>query len=311
MTKILVTGGGGYVGNVLCRQLLDSGYKVKCMDNFNKGQCDAIIPLATNPNFEFVHGDVTVAGQINEVVKGCDAIIHLAAIVGFPDCAAQPALAEVVNVEGTMNVINARNLYSKNIPLVYASTGSVYGKVEGICTEESPLNAVSQYGVNKRVAEGMISSEENAVSFRFATGFGVSPSMRVNLLVNDFVYQAVTNKILTIFQADFRRTFIHVRDMAKAFTMGFENMGSWKHKVYNAGANHLNWTKRELAEYVKEHTGCFVHYEEIGTDADQRDYEVSYDKLDSEGFSCDVDIKTGIQELIKVVPILQIRHQYA
>ena len=259
MTKVLVTGGGGYVGNVLCRQLLDKGYQVKCLDNFNKGQCDAIIPLATNPDFEFEYGDVTVSRQMNEAVKGCDAIIHLAAIVGFPDCAAQPALA----------------------------------------------------GVNKRVAEEMVSNEENAVSFRFATGFGVSPSMRVNLLVNDFVYQAVTNKILTIFQADFRRTFIHVRDMAKAFTMGFENMGNWKYKVYNAGANHLNWTKRELAEYVKEHTGCFVHYEEIGTDADQRDYEVSYDKLESEGFSCDVDMKTGIQELIKVTPILQIRHQYS
>ena len=311
MSKVLVTGGGGYVGNVLCRHLLNEGYQVKCVDNFNKGQCDAIIPLAINPNFEFTYADVTVSKQINEAVKGCDAIIHLAAIVGFPDCAAQPALAEVVNVEGTMNVINARNLYSKNIPLVYASTGSVYGKVEGICTEESPLNAVSQYGINKRAAEGMVSSEENAVSFRFATGFGVSPSMRVNLLVNDFVYQAITNKILTIFQADFRRTFIHVRDMAKAFTMGIEHMGNWKHKVYNCGANHLNWTKRELAEYIKEQTGCFVHYEEIGKDNDQRDYEVSYNKLEAEGFKCDVDMETGINELIKVSPILQIRHQYS
>mgnify|MGYP003627807787 FL=1 len=311
MAKILVTGGGGYVGNVLCRYLLDKGYKVVCFDNFHKGQCDAIIPLATNPNFEFKYGDVTVTQQLNEAVKDCDAIIHLAAIVGFPACKAQPALADAVNVDGAMNVINARNLISKDIPIVYASTGSVYGKVEGVCTEESPLNAVSQYGVNKRVAEQMMLEEENTVSFRFATGFGVSPCMRVNLLVNDFVYQAVTNGILTIFQADFRRTFVHVRDMAKAFTMGFENTGEWKHKVYNCGANHLNWTKRELAEYVKEQTGCFVHYEEIGTDADQRDYEVDYGKLESEGFSCDVDMKTGIQELIKVVPILQIRHQYS
>jgi nucleoside-diphosphate-sugar epimerase len=170
---------------------------------------------------------------------------------------------------------------------------------------------VSLYGVNKRVAEEMVGTQDNTVSFRFATGFGVSPCMRVNLLVNDFVYQAITNKILTIFQADFRRTFVHVRDMAKAFTMGVENMGNWKHKVYNCGANHLNWTKRELAEYVKESTGCFVHYEEIGTDADQRDYEVSYDKLSDEGFQCEVDMKTGIQELIKVAPLLQIRHQYA
>jgi len=115
MAKILVTGGGGYVGNVLCRQLLDKGYQVKCLDNFNRGQCDAIIPLATNPNFEFEYGDVTVSAQMNEAVKGCDAIIHLAAIVGFPDCAAQPALAEVVNVEGTMNVINARNLHRQRL----------------------------------------------------------------------------------------------------------------------------------------------------------------------------------------------------
>ncbi|MAF25681.1 epimerase, partial [bacterium] len=179
MTKVLVTGGGGYVGNVLCRQLLDKGYRVKCLDNFHKGQCDGIIPLVTNPDFEFEYGDVTVAEQINEAVKGCDVIIHLAAIVGFPDCSAQPALAEVVNVQGTQNVINARNSYWPEMPLVYASTGSVYGKVEGTCTEESPLNAVSQYGVNKRVAEAMVSKEDNSVSFRFATGFGVSPSMRV------------------------------------------------------------------------------------------------------------------------------------
>ena len=311
MTKILVTGGGGYVGNVLCRHLLDKGYQVKCVDNFHKGQCDAIIPLATNPNFEFEYGDVTVLEQMKEAVRGCDAIIHLAAIVGFPACKSQPSLATAVNVEGTRNVIFARESYNPKMPLVYASTGSVYGKVEGTCTEESPLNAVSLYGANKRIAEEMVATQDNTVSFRFATGFGVSPCMRVNLLVNDFVHQAMTNKILTIFQADFRRTFIHVRDMAKAFTMGVENIGNWKHKVYNCGANHLNWTKRELAEYVKENTGCFVHYEEIGTDADQRDYEVSYDKLENEGFSCDVDMKTGIQELIKVAPILQIRHQYA
>ena len=309
--KILVTGGGGYVGNVLCRYLLDKGYKVVCLDNFHKGQCDAIIPLATNPDFEFRYGDVTVPDHINKAMQDCDAVIHLAAIVGFPACKAQPSLADAVNIEGAMNVINARNLISKDIPIVYASTGSVYGKVEGVCTEESPLNAVSQYGVNKRKAEQMMSEEDNTVSFRFATGFGVSPCMRVNLLVNDFVYQALTNGILTIFQADFRRTFIHVRDMAKAFTMGFEHAGNWRHKVYNCGANNLNWTKRELAEYVKQETGCFVHYEEIGTDSDQRDYSVDYSKLENEGFTCDVDMQTGIQELIKVSPILQIRHQYS
>ena len=179
MTKILVTGGGGYVGNVLCRHLLDNGYQVKCIDNFHKGQCDAIIPLATNPNFEFEYGDVTVLEQMKEAVIGCDAIIHLAAIVGFPACKSQPALATAVNVEGTRNMLFAREAYNPKMPFVYASTGSVYGKVEDLCTEESPLNAVSLYGVNKRVAEEMVATQENTVSFRFATGFGVSPCMRV------------------------------------------------------------------------------------------------------------------------------------
>ena len=138
MTKILVTGGGGYVGNVLCRHLLNNGYRVKCVDNFHKGQCDAIIPLATNPNFEFEYGDVTVSEQMKEAVLGCDAIIHLAAIVGFPACKSQPALATAVNVEGTRNMLFARESYNPKMPFVYASTGSVYGKVERVYAMRSP-----------------------------------------------------------------------------------------------------------------------------------------------------------------------------
>jgi len=309
--KVLVTGGGGYVGNVLCRDLLNRGYEVRCVDNFHKGQCDALIALAKNPHFEFMYGDVTDVLQVQSMVQGIDGIIHLAAIVGFPDCKAQPALSKVVNVQGTQNVIAMREWHNDTIPLVFASTGSVYGKVEGICTEESPLNAVSQYGVDKLKAEQLVTQEENTVSFRFATGFGLSPCMRVNLLVNDFVYQAITNGILNIFQADFRRTFIHVRDMARAFIFGLENCGKLKHKVYNAGANHLNWTKRELAEHVAEQTGAMVHYADIGEDADQRDYEVSYDRLTDEGFECQENIKDGIKELIKVTPLIKIRHQYS
>lgn len=309
--KILVTGGGGYVGNVLCRDLLLRGYEVRCVDNFQKGQCDALIPLVENPKFEFVHGDVTDISQAQDVIKGVDGIIHLAAIVGFPACKAQPALSNAVNIKGTQNIIAMREWHNEDIPLVFASTGSVYGKVEGICTEDSPLNAVSQYGLDKLKAEQLVSQSPNTVSFRFATGFGLSPCMRVNLLVNDFVYQAITNGILNIFQADFRRTFIHVRDMSRAFIFGLENHKKLKHKVYNAGADHLNWTKRELAEYVTSQTGAMVHYADIGSDADQRDYEVSYARLSEEGFKCKENMEDGIQELIKVTPLLQIRHQYS
>ena len=154
-----------------------------------------------------------------------------------------------------------------------------------------------------------MSEEPNTVSFRFATGFGVSPNMRVNLLVNDFVYQAMTNKALVIFQADFRRTFIHVKDMARAFEFGVTHP-NMKYKVYNCGDNKLNWTKRQLAEYVKEQTGCHIFYGDVGIDLDQRDYEVDYSRLNSEGFYTETSMETGIIELVKAIPILQIRHQY-
>jgi len=196
-------------------------------------------------------------------------------------------------------------------PFVFASTGSVYGKVEGLCSEESPLKSVSLYGDTKRDAEKLVREEPNTISFRFATGFGVSPNMRVNLLVNDLVYQAVTNRALNIFQAESRRTFIHVRDMSRAFIFGLENMSRMSYNVYNCGANHLNWTKRELAEYIKKQTNAAVSYNDTHIDLDQRDYEVDYTRLNSEGFFCTTSMEEGIDELIKVSPILRINHQYS
>ena len=162
----------------------------------------------------------------------------------------------------------------------------------------------------KKVAEIAVREQPNTVSYRFATGFGVSPCMRVNLLVNDFTHQAMTNKCLNIFQADFRRTFVHVRDMTRAFMFGINNYKKMSHNVYNVGDNNLNWTKRELAEYIAGKTGSFVNYAETGQDLDQRDYEVDYSRIQNEGFKCSVSMETGIDELMKVTPLLQIRHQY-
>lgn len=304
--KVLVTGGGGYVGNVVCRDLLRRGYQVRCVDNFHKGHCDPIIELVPRNGFEFQYGDVSNPEHVERMWQGCDACIHLAAIVGFPQCDAQPSLAYSTNVEGTNNLLIKK--YGR--PFIFASTGSVYGKVEGICTEESPLNTLTNYGETKRDAEKMVSQQDNTVSFRFATGFGVSPNMRVNLLVNDLVYQAVMNNCINIFQADFRRTFIHVRDMSRAVIFGMENIGRLSHNVYNCGDDNLNWTKRQLAEYIKEKTGAFVSYNDSGKDLDQRDYEVDYSRLNEEGFSCLITMKEGIDELIKVAPILNIKHQY-
>lgn len=305
--KVLVTGGGGYVGNVVCRDLLRRGYYVRCVDNFHKGHCDPIIGLVARNGFEFMYGDVSNPEHAEKMWDGCDACIHLAGIVGFPQCSSQPSLAYAVNVEGTCNLLLHRN----NRPFINASTGSVYGKVEGLCTEDSPLNSTTEYGLNKKEAEKLVTDAgKSTVSFRFATGFGVSPNMRVNLLVNDLVHQAIVNRCLNIFQPDFRRTFIHVEDMSRAFIFGLENIDTLEHKVYNCGDNNLNWTKRELAEYIKEKTGAFVSYNESGVDLDQRDYEVDYSRLNGEGFNCIISMEEGIDELIKVSPILRIKHQY-
>jgi len=305
--KVLVTGGGGFVGNVLCRKLLNLGYEVRCVDNFIKG-CYGMMELVQRQDFEFIYGDVTDLEFCKKVTDGIGGIIHLAAIVGFPDCKAQPGLARAVNVDGTKNMVIAAD----GIPLVFASTGSVYGKVDGVCTEDSPRNPQSWYGITKYEAETIVREADNTVSFRFATGFGWSPNMRVNLLVNDFAYQAVYNKSLVIFQADFRRTFIHVQDMAKTFIMGLEKVSAnnLKYKVYNAGANHLNWTKRELAEYIAKLTNATVFYGDIGEDPDQRDYEVDYSKWHNEGFQPDYTIEDGVKEVIKGSQLIHIVHQY-
>ena len=308
MKKILVTGGGGYVGNVLCRLLLYEGYEVRCMDNFHKGQCDALIALASGPNFEFMDGDVTNVTDVKNATKDIDGVVHLAAIVGFPACLKQPSLATAVNVDGTYNVLEHRK---SDIPFIFASTGSVYGKVDGLCTEESPLNPVSLYGDTKKAADMVVKSEPNSVCYRFAAGVGVSPCMRVNLLVNDLTHQAVTNGCLNIFQADFKRTFIHVRDMADSFLFALRNYDLMQsQKVYNMGSNDLNWTKRELAEYISKQTGAFVSYAETGEDLDKRDYAVDYSSIERMGFKCRTSMEEGIHELIHVTPLLQIRHQY-
>ncbi len=305
--KILVTGGGGFVGNVLVRQLLEEGYQVRILDNFIKG-CHGLMELVPYVDFEFMEGDVTDFETCKKATKGVDAVIHLAAIVGFPDCAKQPGLAEAVNIQGTKNMLIAAD----GRPFAFASTGSVYGKVDGICTEDSPRNAQSWYGITKYEAEKKVRDTDNTVSFRFATGFGLSPNMRVNLLVNDLVYRAMKERVIVIFQADFRRTFIHVKDMAKTFQMGIEGLlhKTLKHKVYNAGGDHLNWTKRELAEYIGKKTGCLVHYAEIGQDSDQRDYAVDYSKWYAEGFIPDYSMENGIDEVIKAVPLIHITHAF-
>jgi nucleoside-diphosphate-sugar epimerase len=313
MKTILVTGCGGYVGNVLCRHLLQLGYHVRGMDNFHKGHCDALFDVVWRDEFEFMYGDVTVEDHCRKAVEGVEGIIHLAGIVGFPACSRQPALSYAVNVEGTRNILIARNRVNDKIPLVFASTGSVYGKIVDICTEESTCNPQSIYGQHKLEAERLVRNEPNTISFRFATGFGIGPCMRVNLLVNDFVYKALTERCLTVFEADAKRTFIHVKDMAYSFEKGMFAVRYSKlpQNVYNAGASELNWSKRQLAEYVKSKTGCLVTYADVGKDLDQRDYEVDYSPFERDVHDCRITMEEGIEQIIKATPLIQVRNNYA
>jgi nucleoside-diphosphate-sugar epimerase len=318
--KVLITG-GGYVGSYLAGLILqDSDYEVRVIDNFHKGNCDAIIPYCANDRFEFMFGDITSKEDCQKMVKGVDAIIHTAALVGFPSCRKYPVLSKLINVIGTSNLVESR---PKDIPLFFTSTGSVYGALEEICTEESPTNPKSEYGQHKLWAEKILLEHDSTYIYRYATAFGVSPSMRVNLLINDLVFQAVTNKALVIFQADFARTFIHLKDMSRALKFGLDSIffGVDKekvfskeiklhHRLYNVGHPDNNWTKREVAEAIKRKTGCVTFYEDLMEDADLRNYSVNFDRLLNEGFDPKIKVEDGIDELIKCTPLIQINRNY-
>jgi nucleoside-diphosphate-sugar epimerase len=301
--KILVTGGAGYIGATLCPLLLDKGYEVIALDNLFKGHADALIPCSSYKDFKFIRGDVRDEKLVSKLMDEVDGVIHLAGLVGFPICAKDPWQSYSVNVEGTANLLKYRQY---DIPLIYSSTGSCFGKIEGICTEETPCNPLSEYGLHKYQAEKLVTECNNTVSLRFATAYGVSNSLRVNLLINDLVYQAIKKGGFTIFEADFRRTFIHVRDMAKGLIWGLEGLieNKLQHNVYNCGGESGNCSKRDVAEYLKKKIGCKVEYGNDGIDMDKRDYEVDYSRIRAEGFELSYTMEQGIDELIRVVPIL-------
>ncbi|GAI90784.1 unnamed protein product, partial [marine sediment metagenome] len=217
--KVLVTGGAGYVGTTIVPQLLAEGYKVTIFDNLMFGG-DYIMPFFRNPNFSFVKGDIRDLSLLKKAIKDADVIIHLAAIVGYPACRKDPELAEAVNINGTKNLIKAT---SKDQLILFGSTGSNYGAVEEICTEETPLNPLSLYGQTKTLAEKMLLEERTTIAWRFATAFGVSARLRLDLLINDFTYKAITQGYMVIYEKHFMRTFIHVHDMGRAFLFGIKH----------------------------------------------------------------------------------------
>jgi nucleoside-diphosphate-sugar epimerase len=305
--KVLVTGGAGYIGAVLVPHLLEKRLDVRVLDNLMYGG-GSLLPLVRDPRFEFVRGDVRDGRVVNEAVRGCDVVVHLAAIVGFPACRKYPDLSTSVNVDGTKVVADAAG---KSRLVLFGSTGSNYGAlVDDVCTEQTPLHPLTLYGKTKTAAERYIMDHCSAVAYRFATAFGTSPRMRLDLLINEFVYTAMKMHYLVVYEAQFMRTFIHVHDIARSFLFAIENARRMSGQVYNVGSEDMNYSKAEVCEMIRSKIDYYLHYADVGQDADKRNYVVSYRKIGDLGFKTTISLQEGIDELVRGVEVLEFKTPY-
>jgi nucleoside-diphosphate-sugar epimerase len=296
--NILVTGGGGYIGAVLVPALLDAGHKVTVLDNFMYQQTPHNL-LCKNPSFNVVAGDARNETILKPLAVAADIIIPLAAIVGAPACDRDKTAAVSTNLEAILTLLK---LLGTGQRLLVPITNSGYGVAEKgkLCTEEDSLQPVSLYGRTKVDAEAAVLERKNSISFRLATVFGMSPRMRIDLMVNHFVYRAVTERAVILFESQFKRNFIHVGDVARVFLHGLENFESMRGGPYNVGLSDANLSKYELCERIKAHLPEFVFLEApIGEDPDKRDYIVSNEKIENTGFKPRYTLDDGIKELIK------------
>ena len=297
-THILVTGGAGYLGSLLCETMLNADYQVTVVDNLMYGQ-HSLFHLCANRAFNFVRGDVRDEGLIGQLVKGADILIPLAAVVGAPACNRDPWLAQSVNLEA-IRLLN--RLRSPDQLVIYPTTNSGYGTKSSdvFCTEETPLEPITLYGQTKMQAEIELLNSANTISLRLATVFGMSPRIRLDLLVNHFVYAAVTDGYIVIFEKHFKRNYIHVRDVADCFVHCIRNAQRMVGKAHNVGLDEANLSKEELALKVKEYVPNFyVHFSEIGSDPDKRNYVVSNERIREAGFEAHRSVDEGIRELLK------------
>jgi nucleoside-diphosphate-sugar epimerase len=301
--NILVTGGAGYLGSILVPELLKLGHKVTVLDTFMFGQ-NSLADVCFMENFSVVRGDTRDETLLKELTKDKDIIIPLAALVGAPLCNRDEIGTITINKDA---IATLKKVLSKEQRVLMPITNSGYGIGEdGIyCTEETPLKPISTYGKTKVDAEEIILSRENSISFRLATVFGMSPRMRLDLLVNDFTYRAVNDGFIVIFEGHFKRNYIHIRDVARAFIHGIENFESMRGEAYNVGLSDANLSKLELCDKIKEHVPKFTIMEaEIGKDPDQRNYIVSNDKIEATGYKPQFSLDMGIKELIKGYTII-------
>ena len=304
MSDILVTGGGGYIGSVLVPELLKKGHRVTVLDSFLYKQ-NSLLECCSYENFEIINGDCRDRDTLKKVLEGKEFILPLAAIVGFPACDKDTVAAETVNLGAIETLLELRG---KNQKIIFPCTNSGYGLGQGeeFCTEESPISPISVYGKTKMAAEKAVLESGNSLTFRFATLFGASPRMRTDLLVNDFVYRAVFDRSLIVFEGHFMRNFLHVRDAANAFIFAINNFDRMKGQTYNCGLSDANISKIELCEKIKKYIPSFTYMEApIGVDPDKRNYLVSNAKIESFGFKPLHSLDDGIKELIKVYSIIK------
>ena len=302
--KILLTGGAGYIGSTLTQYLLDLGYEVTVLDNFMFGQA-SLNHLCRYSRLGVVTGDVRDRKLMAGLMSDADVIIPLAALVGAPLCAKDPFGATSINRDSVLTMLE---LKSPSQRVLMPTTNSAYGTGDenNFCTEESPLNPISQYAIEKVAVERALLEHENVISFRLATVFGMSPRMRLDLLVNDFCYRAVNDRSIVLFESHFKRNYIHVRDVANTFIHGIDNFEAMAGQIYNVGLSEANLSKLELCQAIKRHIpGLVIIQEELQKDPDQRNYIVSNEKLESTGWRASVSLDEGLVEVIKGLSYLK------
>ncbi|WP_373003083.1 NAD-dependent epimerase/dehydratase family protein [Hyphomonas sp.] len=296
--KILITGGAGYIGSIMVPKLLDAGHEVTVLDTFERGDTE-LAAVCANERFTPIRGDARDHRVLDDLVPKHDVLIPLAALVGAPLCKADPIAAKTLNQDAVIDLVKRT---SKSQIVVYPVTNSGYGIGESgkFCTEETPLNPISLYGVTKVEAEKAVLNNGNGVTLRLATVFGMSPRMRLDLLVNDFTWRAVTDRAVVIFEGHFKRNYIHIRDVVKGFEHAIENFDTMRGEAYNLGLSDANLSKIELCQTIQKHVPNFVYLEApIGEDPDKRDYIVSNEKVEATGWRPDWSLDRGIAELMR------------
>jgi len=296
--KILITGGAGYIGSILVPHLINLGHTVTVLDNFIFKQ-NSLSHVCVEPKFQIVRGDARDISNLRPLTKDADIIVPLAALVGAPLCDTDVLGASSTNYEAIKTLLS---LLSKEQKVLIPITNSGYGvgEKDKLCDEETPLRPITHYGKTKVQAESCVLERGNAISFRLATVFGMAPRMRLDLLVNDFVYRAVNDNAVVLFESHFKRNYIHIRDVSRAFVHAIDNFEKMENEAYNVGLSDANLSKWELCEKIKKYLPKFVFLDApIGEDPDKRDYIISNTKIEELGFKTQYSLEDGIVELIK------------